>query len=185
MDQKEIIKKIKPELEKVLGFWERELLKIQTGRASVSLVEDIMVDCFGQKLPLKQLGSISCPSPREIVIQPWDKSYLEEIERAISRSSLGLNPVVSQDVVRLSLPLLSEEYRKDLIRTLSDKQEEVKRTIRRWREEAWREIQQKEREGEIREDDKYRAKDELQEMIDEYNGKIEELAERKKKEMEL
>lgn len=183
MEYKEIINKIKPEMEKVLSFLERELAKIQAGRVSVSLVEDIMVDCFGQKLPLKQLGTISSPEPRKLIIQPWDKSYLESIEKAISKSSIGAAPIVDKEVIRIELPPLTEEFRKNLSRVLSEKQEEARKTIRRWREQAWKEIQQKEREGEISEDDKYRAKDQLQDLIDEYNEKIEELGERKKKEI--
>ena len=185
MEYKEIINKIKPKMEKVLSFLERELAKIQAGRASVSLIEDIMVDCFGQKLPLKQLGAISCPEPRKLVIQPWDKSYLESIEKAISHASIGAAPIVDKELIRIELPPLTEEFRKNLLRLLSEKQEEARRTIRRWREQAWKEIQQKEREGEISEDDKYRAKDELQDLIDEYNEKIGTAGERKKKEIEL
>ena len=183
MTYQEIIDQIKPELEKVINFLEREVAKIRTGRASPSLIEDILVDCFGQKLPLKQLGAISCPNPRQIIIQPWDKSYIEAIEKAVSRSSLGMSPVVDKDVIRLSLPLLSEEHRKNLLKILSEKQEEAKKTIRRWREEAWDKIQEEFREGKIREDDKFRGKDKLQELIDEYNEKVEKIGERKEKEI--
>jgi len=183
MTYQEIIDQIKPELEKVINFLEREVAKIRTGRASPSLIEDILVDCFGQKLPLKQLGTISCPNPRQIIIQPWDKSYIEAIEKAVSRSSLGMSPVVDKDVIRLSLPLLSEEHRKNLLKILSEKQEEAKKTIRRWREEAWDKIQEEFKEGKIREDDKFRGKDKLQELIDEYNEKVEKIGERKEKEI--
>jgi len=183
MDYKEIINKIRPEFDKVVSFLEREMAKIRTGRASPSLVEDIIVECFGQKFPLKQLAAISSPGPRQIIIQPWDKSYIEPIEKALSQSSLGTSPVVDKDLIRLSLPPLSEEYRKNLLRILSEKQEEAKKTVRRWREEAWDEIQEKFKEKEIREDDKFRAKDELQKLVDEYHKKIEEMGERKKKEI--
>lgn len=183
MEYKEIIEKIKPELEKVINFLKKELDKIRTGRASVSLVEDLMVDCFGQNLPLKQLGSITLSGPREILIQPWDSSYLESIEKAILKSSLRLSPIMEKNVIRISFPALTGEFREDLLRILSEKQEEARKTIRRWREEAWKEVQEKTREGEIREDDKFRAKDELQDLIDEYNKKIEELGERKKREI--
>jgi len=183
MGYKEIINKIRPELDKVIGFLDRELAKIRTGRASISLVEDIIADCFDKTLPLKQLGAITLSGPRQILIQPWDKSYLESIEKAIRQAGGGLNPIVDKDAIRINLSPLSEEFRKDLLRVLSEKQEEVRKTIRRWREEAWGEIQRKFKEGEIREDDKFRAKDELQDLIDEYNQKIEELGERKKKEI--
>jgi len=183
MEYKEIIDNIKPELDKVISFLERELTKIRTGRASVSLVEDIIVDCFGQKLPLKQLAAISSPEPKQIVIQPWDKSYVESIEKAISNSSLGTSPVVDKDVIRVILPPLSDDYRKTLVRVLSERQEEARKTIRHWRGKAWEEVQEKTKTGEIREDDKFRAKDELQKLVDEYNKKIEEMGERKEKEI--
>ena len=183
MEYKEIIEKIKPELDKVISFLEKEVGKIRTGRATLSLVEDIVVECFGQRLPLKQLAAISIPGPRQIIIQPWDNSYIESIEKAISNSALGVSPVVDKDLIRISLPPLSKEYRENLLRVLSEKQEEARKTIRRWREEAWREIQEGFRKGEIREDDKFRAKDELQELIDDYNEKIEKITERKKKEL--
>jgi len=182
-DYNQIIEKIKPEMEKAMGFFERELAKIRAGRASVSLVEDIIVECFGQKMPLKQLAAISSPSPKDIVIQPWDRSYIEQIEKAISQSSIGASPVIDKETIRISLPPLSEEYRKSLLRILSEKQEETRKTIRRWRQKAWDEIQEKTKSGEIREDDKFRAKDKLQELIDQYNKKIEEAGERKKKEI--
>ena len=183
-DYKEIVKRIKPELDKVMVFLERELAKVRTGRASVSLVEDIVVDCFDQKLPLKQLAAISNPEPKQIVVQPWDKSYVESIEKAISGSSLGVSPIVDKDVIRITLPSMSDEYRKSLLRMLSEKQEEARKTVRRWRGEAWEQVQEKTKQGEIREDDKFRAKDDLQELVDEYNKKIDDLGERKKKEIE-
>jgi ribosome recycling factor len=183
MDYKEIVNKIKPELEKVVRFFEGELSKIRTGRATPSLVEDILVDVFGQKMPIKQLGAISSPEPRQLIIQPWDKSYVEPIERAISQSDIGTSPVVDKDVIRINLPALTEEYRKNLSRVLSDKEEEARKTIRKWREEAWGEVQEKNREGEIREDDKFKAKEELQKTVDEFIGKVESLGEKKRREI--
>ena len=180
---KEIIDKIKPELDKVINFLERELAKIRTGRATPALVEDIVVECFGQKFPLKQLATISVPEPRQILIQPWDKSYTEGICKALEKTGIGASPVVDKEVIRINLPPLTEEYRKGLLRLISEKEEQARQTIRRWKEEAWDEIQEKFREGKIREDDKFRAKDELQDLVDEYNEKIEEMGERKKKEI--
>ena len=180
---KDILEKIKPELEKVINFLERELQKIKTSRASPFLVEDIEVECFGQKFPLKQLCMISIPEPRQILIQPWDTSYIEGIIKSLEKSGMSLNPIVDKNLIRINLPPLSEEFRKDLISLVSEKKEQAKQTVRRWREEAWEEIQNGFREGKIREDDKFKGKDELQELIDECNEKIEELAEKKKKEI--
>lgn len=183
INYKDIISEIRPELDKAIHFLEGELAKIRTGRASSSLVENVICDCFGQKFPLKQLASISIPEPKQILIQPWDKSYVEGINRALGETGIGVNPIVDKDAIRINLPPLSEEYRKDLLRLLSQKQEQTRQTVRRWRESAWDEIQEKFREGKIREDDKFRAKDELQDLIDDYNGKIEQMGEKKKKEI--
>jgi len=182
---KDVVDEIKPELDKAIAFLEKELQKIRTERASPSLVENIEADCFGKRFPLKQLATISVPKAREIVIQPWDKSYIEEIVKALEKNtSIGGTPVVDKDVIRIRLPSLSEEFRKELIRFTSEKQEVIKKTIRRWRDEAWRKIQDSEREGRMSEDDKFKGKDELQELIDEYSEKVEEMIENKKKEIE-
>lgn len=184
MEYKEIINKIKPELDKVVAFFEGEMAKIRTGRATPSLIENVVVDIFGQKMPLKQLAAISSPEPRQLVVQPWDKSYVEPIEKALSQANIGSSPVVDRDTIRVNLPSITEEYRKNLVKILSEKEEEGRRTIRKWREEAWSEVQARAREGKIREDDKFKAKDDLQKMVDEYIGKIEQLGVKKKKEIE-
>ena len=170
-------------MDKAAGFLEAEMAKIRTGRANPSLVEDVICDCFGQKFPLKQLAAISTPEPKQILIQPWDKSYIEGIVSALEKTGTGANPIVDKDVIRINLPVLTEEYRKDLLRLLSEKQEQTRQVIRKWREQIWEEIQEGFKNGGIREDDKFRAKDELQKLIDEYNKKIDDLGEKKKKEV--
>ena len=183
MDYKEIIKNVEPEFQKVLSFLEKEMAKIRTGKASPALVEDVVVDCFGQKFPLKQLASISTPEPRTILIQPWDKSYIEGIEKGIAISGLGVSAVPDKDRIRINLPPLSDEYRKTLLHVLSEKQEEARKTIRHYREEAWKELQDKFKEKEISEDEKFRGKDELQEKVDAVHEKIEQMGEKKKNEI--
>ncbi len=181
---KEIVDKIKPELSKIIDSLETQLAKIRTGRASTSLIEDLIVDCFGQKMPLKHLGNITLSGPRQIVIQPWDKSYIEAIEKAIFQSNIGLTPIVDKEVVRINLPPLTEEFRKKMLHLLAEKQEEARQSVRHWREKIWKEIQESFKQKEISEDDKFRAKDELQEIIDEYNEKIEQMGENKRKQIE-
>lgn len=183
MEYKEIINKVKPEMDKVVAFLDGELAKIRTGRASPSLVEDVVVDCFGQKFPLKQLAAISVPEPKQILIQPWDKSYVEGIVSALQKTGVGSSPVVDRDAIRVNLPPMTDEYRRDLFRLLSEKQEQTRQSIRRWREQAWAEIQEQFKVGKVREDDKFRAKEELQKLVDEYNKKIEDSGEKKKKEI--
>ena len=180
----EILKKIEPELEKAVDFVQKKLSSVRTGRASPTLVEDIKADCFGDMLPIKQLGAISVPSPRQIMIQPWDRSYIEAIERALLREASGLSAIVEGPNIIINLPSMSEELRNELVKAISQTEEGAKQTIRKFRDEAWSEIQEKTREGLIREDDKFRSKDKLQELVDKYNGKIDELVERKKKELE-
>ena len=181
----EELQKARAEMEKTLDFFQRELVKIRTGHANPALVEDIQVKSFGQKMPLKQLAGISCPERRQILIQPWDTSYIEPIEKALQASSLGTSPVVDGAAIRVHLPQLTQEYRQQLAKLLGEKSEDARKTIRKWREDAWEHVQEQAKKGEVREDDKFKAKEELQKLIDEFNGKIEELAQRKKEEIEV
>ncbi|MDP1629642.1 MAG: ribosome-recycling factor, partial [bacterium] len=143
----------------------------------------IEVDYYGVKTPLKHIAAISVQQPKTIIIQPWDKNAVIPIQSAIQKSSLNLAPAVDGQMIRINLPPLSVESRRDLIKILHQEAEQVRIAVRREREEAWREIQKLTDEGAIREDDKFRAKEELQKIIDEYNGGIEELKEKKEEEI--
>lgn len=180
---KDIIQLIRPELDKTIEFLRKELSKVRTGSASASLVEDIIIDVFGQKMPLKQLGGISIQDRRQIVIQPWDHSYLDPIEKALQRAELGTSPIVEKEVVRVTLPPLTEEYRETLVKMILEKAEQTRQTIRKLREQAWNQIQKGAQDGTLREDDKFKGKEELQKVIDEYQKKIDEVVEKKKTEI--
>ncbi|BFT94919.1 MAG: ribosome recycling factor [Minisyncoccus archaeiphilus] len=180
----EIIKAVEPEFEKALDFAQKKVASFRTGRANPALVEDIKVECFGDMLPIKQVAAISVASARQLMIQPWDRSYIESIERAISREVGGLSPKVEGNSIIINLPPMSEELRKELSRSLSQIENNAKETIRKYRDEAWSDIQAKTREGLIREDDKFKAKDKLQEVVDKYNKKIDEFVSRKRTEIE-
>jgi len=180
---KEFIDKAKPEFEKAFKFFEGEMAKIRTSRASPALVEDIEVNAFNQKFPLKQLGAISSPQTNQLVIQPWDASYIEPIEKAIQASGLGMSCIVDKNLIRLNLPLLTEEYRSALSKTLGEKAEQCKQTIRHAREDCWNKIQVAQKAKELSEDDKFRGKDELQKVVDSYQEKIKNLVEKKKTEL--
>lgn len=179
----ELINKIKPNLDKTIEYLKSELAGLQVGRATPSLIENLMVECYHQKMPLKQLANIQILDPRSILIRPWDKNILKDIEKAIGHSKLGLSPVIEEDFIRLTIPPLSEERRKELNKIVQEKMEECRISVRRQREEIWRQIQDLEKAGKISEDDKFRAKDELQKVIDDYNQQIEEIAEKKEKEI--
>lgn len=183
MDIKNIIKDTRSEFDKVITFYEKDISGIRTGRATSSLVEDITVDSYGTKLPLKQVASISIPGPRLITIQPWDRSLTPVIEKAIAQSELGINPVSDKETINIPLPPLTEEFRKNLTKILNEKSEEARVSLRKVREDAWKEMQDGFREGLIREDDKFKGKEDLQKLIDEYNDKIERISEKKTKEI--
>lgn len=180
---KEAIEKKKPDFEKAVEFFREDLNQLRTGRATTALVENILVDYYGTKSLLKQVASISIPEARTITISPWDKGSLVNIEAAIRESQLNLNPNNDGQVIRINIPALTEERRKELVKILNQKTEEAKISIRKIREDIWNEIQELEKSGKIGEDDKFIGKDKLQEVIDEYNEKIEEI--RKKKEGEI
>jgi ribosome recycling factor len=179
----ELIEKKKADFEKSMDYLKEELAKLRTGRASIGLVDGLLVDYYGSRSPLKQVASITIPEPRTIMISPWDRDNLVNIEKAIRESQLNLNPVNDGVAVRINLPALNEERRKELVKLLNQKAEEARVSIRKTREEVWDEIQEQEKSGRIGEDDKFSGKDKLQKVVDEYNGKIEDI--RKKKEEEI
>jgi len=180
---KSIIDNKKNELEAAMKHLSAELGKIRTGRANPALVENLMVDYYGSKTPLKQIASINIPEARLIVIQPWDKDSLVNIESALRESDLGFNPNNDGQVIRVNISQLTEERRKELVRVLNQKSEEAKISVRNIREESWKEIQEEEKAGKMSEDDKFSGKDYLQKIIDEYNKKIEEIRDKKEKEI--
>lgn len=179
----ELFSERKPAFEKVIEHFVEEAAKLRTGRAHPGLVENIMVDYYGNKTPLKQLATITIPEGRQIVIQPWDKNALGEVETALRNSELNLNPSNDGSLIRLTLPALTEESRETLVKTLNQKAEASRISIRNIREEIWQEIQKRAETGRLSEDDKFRGKDELQKVVDEYNKKIESLREKKEKEI--
>ena len=183
MTAKDLINQRKPQFDKILDFYKSDIATIRTGRATPALVENIQVDYYDQKYRVKELASISAPEPRTLIIQPWDKNAAETIGKAISKSDLGLNPTVDGQVIRINIPPLTEERRREFIKLLKQKTEQARMKVRHIREEIWDKIQKMEQAHEIREDDKFRAKDDLQKLVDDHNKKIEEME--KKKEAEL
>ncbi len=179
----QIIQGARPKMEKSVERFKEEIGKLRTGRANPSMVENLMVDYYGSKSPLKQIASINVPEPRLIVIQPWSKDNLIDIEKAINEAQLGLNPTNDGQVVRISIPALNEERRGELVKVLGKYAEESRVLVRQAREEAWDELQNQVKEGKLAEDDKFRGKEKLQKTVDEYNEKIEEIREKKEKEI--
>lgn len=183
MNYKKFLKKVRPKFEEVLKGFRRELSGIRTSRPSTELVENLKVECFGKEVPLKSLGMIALNKEREIIIEPFDRSYLEPIEKGIQGADLGLSPIVEKERVRVPFPSLTEERRQKFLRLLSGKQEEARQRIRDIRNRARKKIDQAEAEGELREDNKFRAREELQEMLSDFKQKIGDM--KKKKEEEI
>jgi len=179
----QLIKEKRKELDLTVEWMRSEVTAIRTGRANPDMVSEIVVDYMGSPLRVKEVAAISTPDPRNIVIQPWDKGALSAIEKAIRESALQLAPVVDGVAVRLTVPALTQERRQEYIKLLGTKTEEARIRIRHAREEILKKVQAAVKEKTAREDDLHRAKDQLQKLVDEYNGKIEDLA--KKKEAEL
>ncbi len=174
---------LKQDLEEVLEKYQQELKSVRTGRANPHIVEDLVIDYFGTPTPIKQTANVSASDARTIVIAPWNKDSLVDIEKAINESELGINPINDGEVVRLSFPPLTEERRVELTKIVGQKSEEARIKVRKLREKIREEIQREEKDGKISEDDKIKKEKDLQKIIDEYNEKIEEI--HKKKEEEL
>ena len=159
MSYQEILDKIKNDLDKIREYFEGQLMEIRAGRLSIGLIENIKVDCFGSILALKQIASFSNPSPREILVQLWDKSYSENVIRAIEKGNLDLGIRVEGNSIYLSAPSLTEDSKKNLIKVLNQKKEETFQNVRHIRDKAWKEIQEGFQKGELGEDEKYKGKD--------------------------
>ena len=141
------------------------------------------MDYYGTRTPIKQIANVTIPEARQILIQPWDKGAMQPVETAIRESDLGFNPGNDGNVIRITLPQLTEDRRRELVKSLNSRAEDSRISIRATREEIWKEIQELEKSGDIGEDDKFAGKDELQKAVDEYNTKIEDLREKKEKEI--
>jgi len=168
----------KNKLKTAADFLGGELAKIRSNRISPSLVEDILVDYFGAKTPIKGLASISLLDARTVMIEPWDKSVLEIISKALGQAGLGSQPVVDGEKIRFSLPALTQDRRQELVKMVSQKVEEAKIKSRQLRDEAVKAIQQ-----EKSEDIKFRKKEEIEKAMKEQNQKLEDLRNKKEKEL--
>jgi ribosome recycling factor len=179
----EVLDDIRQRMEKSVEVLQEDLLGIRTGRASPALVEKLPVEYYGTMTPLIQLASIAVPEPRLLVIKPWDPSVLGAIERAIQKSDLGLTPMNDGKLIRLNIPRLTEERRRDLVRVVAKRVEETRVAVRNLRRDALKDLQDFEKEKMISEDDFYRGKDEVQELTNQFIEKTDEIGKRKEEEV--
>ena len=179
----ETLEKLKTKLKNVEESLKTEFSALRVGRATPALVENILVDCYDAKAPLKQLASISAPEPRLLIVEPWDKNAIATIEKALLSSDLGLNPIVDKNLIRINIPPLTEERRNSLIKITGAKFEEVKIKYRTARDEAIKEIADLFSTKKITEDEKFEIKEKVQELINTTNNNLENMTKLKEKEI--
>ncbi len=182
MDEK-VFKETNERMKKALEALKHELSKMRTGRASVGLLDEVRVDYYGTQTPLKQMASLSVPDPRTIMIQPWDASAVPLIEKAIQKSDLGLNPANDGKVLRVPIPPLNEERRKELVKVSKKFGEECKVSIRNTRREANEELKELKKASEITEDEERKAHDKIQKLTDDFIKQIEDALAHKEKDI--
>jgi ribosome recycling factor len=176
MSVDQVMQGVIKDFEKNIEHLKQEFVKLQVGRANPAMFEGLMVDVYGTMQPIKALASISVPEPRSLAIQPWDKSNLAHIEKAISQSNFGLNPVNDGLVLRINIPPLTEERRTELTKVVKQLAEEAKIALRNVRQDAHNKFKQMKNDGDLTEDDVRSAEKKLQDKVDTFNGSIDSLS---------
>lgn len=179
----EALIEIEPKMQRAVEAMERDFSGVRTGRASTALVERITVDYYGAQTPLNQVAGISTPDPHLIVIQPWDRSVLSAIEKAITKSDIGLMPNVDGTVVRLNVPPLTEERRKEMVKQVRRRTEQARVEVRNHRRDAADQLKKELRESDLSEDEERRELDNLQKLTDRYIEAVDSRADRKEAEI--
>jgi len=179
MSADEILMAVEERMEASVGHLASELAGVRSGRASPALVDKLLVNAYGTQTPLGQLGQIGCPEPRQILIKPFDPSILKDIERAIQTSDLGLNPSSDGKVIRLNLPPLSEERRKQLAKAVKESGEKTNISIRNARRDANKEADHAKSDKQLTEDEIERVKKEIQDLTKKFEAKVKELVDKK------
>lgn len=179
----DVMKQAKGSMTKAIESLRRELTKVRTGRASISLLDDVFVDYYGTPTPLNQVGTLTAPEPRLITIQPWEKNLIPEIEKAIMKADLGLNPSSDGTLIRLSIPALTEERRKEMAKLAKRIGEDAKISVRNGRRDANDMFKSLEKEKEISEDDLKRAEKDVQGLTDDFIKQVDDIIEAKEKEV--
>lgn len=180
---KDILKELEKKMKVSTEHFRRELSKLRTGRANINIFEDIKVTYYGTLTPINQVATLGVPDPTLIVIQPWDPSVLEALEKAVRGSEYGFNPINDGKVLKVPIPPLDEERRREIAKRIGKMMEEEKTALRNMRRETKEFIEELEKEKEIAEDDKFQGLEKLQSLLDEHVKKIEEFAATKEKEI--
>ncbi len=174
---------VKEEMTHAIKHFEKDLVAVRTGRASTALVDNVRVECYGQMMGLKELATVSTPDARLVTIQPWDKSLIPEIEKAIQASDIGIHPSNDGTVIRLQLPQMSSDRRDELVKILSKKTEECRVSVRNVRKEFHNQLREAERKSTVSEDFARRLADILQKITDTFITKVDEMHHKKEQEL--
>ncbi len=180
---KDIIKDANEKMAKAVDVVKHELVTIRTGRATPGLIEGVKVDYYGTPTPLKQVANIGVPEPTLLTVQPWEKNMIQPIEKAIQNANLGLNPVNDGTLIRVPIPSLNEERRKEYVKLTKKYGEQGKVSIRNIRRDAKDSLKKLEKDKEISEDEKKRGEDEVQKLTDKYTAEIDKMLDQKEKEI--
>ncbi len=183
MPNLQIVENIKDNLEKSIVFFQQELNKLHASRITPSLIEDLKVSIAGQDMLLKQLGSINISGGNQLVVQPWGDDYLQPIEQAVRQANMGLSVIVDQKLLRITMPELSQERRQNLTVLVNDEANKAKAVVRHWWHDGWEEIQKAFSDNLISEDEKFKLKEKLQQIINDYNDKIDQMKDSKQEEI--
>jgi ribosome recycling factor len=170
-------------MEKAIEAMRREFGSVRTGKATPALLDHVRVDAYGSKMPISQVATVSAPEARMLIVQPWDKGLLQAIEKGIQQAELGLNPANDGNIIRIPVPQLNEERRKDMVKQLGKLAEEGRVAVRHARQEANKDIKKRQAAHEISEDDAHRQTDQVQKLTDEFIGKIDQLLKTKEHEV--
>ena len=183
MLHEDVVKELKARIEKTLEDLRKDLSRIRTGRANLSLLDGIRVDYYGTSTPLSGVASLSVPEPRLITVKPWDRSQLKQIEKAITEANIGINPMNDGEIIRLPIPPLTEERRKELVKKLHAAAEHHRVSVRNVRRDGNEAVKKLLKDKKVTEDDDKKAHDEIQKMTDGYMEKIDQASKAKEKEI--
>jgi ribosome recycling factor len=178
-----VLKQTEERMEKAVQALKRDLTTVRTGRAMPSMLDKVLVEYYGTQMPVNQVANVSTPDPRTLVIAPWEKSMLSEIEKAILKSDLGLNPSNDGSVIRLVIPPLTEQRRQELVKVVKKMAEDARVAVRNIRRDANDELKKAEKAGELSEDEVRRTLDKIQNLTDKYVAEIDKVSAAKEKDV--
>jgi ribosome recycling factor len=173
----------KPEFQKAVEFFKKDISSLRTGRANTAILEGVMVDAYGAKTPLVGLANVVAADARSLIVSPWDKNVVKDVEKAIIEAGLGVGIVNEGDKIRLTIPAMTEENRKDLVKKLNEKTEQAKVSVRQTREAIKSTIEKAEKDKAISEDDRFRFMEELEEEVKKINEELKAVRDKKDKEI--